>query len=354
MRWCHHFSLSFSFTSEVGPLSQEDHIDGPPVPTPEEPAATDGHGSETNPDPGQTTANAGAMVTSQSHGKSPGSDPALPAQNGSALNLMTTLTKNESTPVVVKDPKEDVETVVIDQSDSPKPKSNLSKATTELPKVLPTVAKEDGDVVGQSKPDSKPVPAINASDPEVLPAATTAAPKLKEPPTSIEPQPSLPDSPAPTEQYTIPMLLQITDDPADTNPLGEFDDEEDEEDDEDVLLGNNFIDFTEGQKFNGNPVISNDQRQEQVSVSLQGPDRMEVTRYKATDLYSTEDQDSHFFFHLVILAFLVAIVYITYHNKRKVSDGHAARPVVHSASPSYVSYNPKSYTMHAALFAWIP
>jgi hypothetical protein len=36
---------------------------------------------------------------------------------------------------------------------------------------------------------------------------------------------------------------------------------------------------------------------------------------------ATEDQDSHFFFHLVILAFLVAIVYITYHNKRKVRDG---------------------------------
>ncbi|KAK2873156.1 hypothetical protein Q8A67_023053 [Cirrhinus molitorella] len=31
-----------------------------------------------------------------------------------------------------------------------------------------------------------------------------------------------------------------------------------------------------------------------------------------------KDEDSHFFFHLVIIAFLVAIVYITYHNKRKL------------------------------------
>ncbi|KAG6941137.1 chromosome 5 orf 15 [Chelydra serpentina] len=31
-----------------------------------------------------------------------------------------------------------------------------------------------------------------------------------------------------------------------------------------------------------------------------------------------EEEDTHFFFHLVIIAFLVAVVYITYHNKRKV------------------------------------
>uniref|UniRef100_A0A3B3WQG3 Keratinocyte-associated transmembrane protein 2 n=1 Tax=Poecilia mexicana TaxID=48701 RepID=A0A3B3WQG3_9TELE len=36
------------------------------------------------------------------------------------------------------------------------------------------------------------------------------------------------------------------------------------------------------------------------------------------DSFSSEEQDSHFFFHLVILAFLVAVVYITYHNKRKI------------------------------------
>ncbi|KAF5897335.1 keratinocyte-associated transmembrane protein 2, partial [Clarias magur] len=38
---------------------------------------------------------------------------------------------------------------------------------------------------------------------------------------------------------------------------------------------------------------------------------------KGTTIYTTQDEDSHFFFHLVIIALLVAIVYITYHNKRK-------------------------------------
>ncbi|XP_065143694.1 keratinocyte-associated transmembrane protein 2 [Paramisgurnus dabryanus] len=39
---------------------------------------------------------------------------------------------------------------------------------------------------------------------------------------------------------------------------------------------------------------------------------------KDTTIYTTQDEDSHFFFHLVIIAFLVAIGYITYHNKRKI------------------------------------
>ncbi|XP_024862514.1 keratinocyte-associated transmembrane protein 2 isoform X2 [Kryptolebias marmoratus] len=46
-------------------------------------------------------------------------------------------------------------------------------------------------------------------------------------------------------------------------------------------------------------------------------DKEEVTRYKDVN-DNPEQEDSHFFFHLIIVAFLVAIVYITYHNKRKI------------------------------------
>ncbi|XP_006631919.2 keratinocyte-associated transmembrane protein 2 [Lepisosteus oculatus] len=51
--------------------------------------------------------------------------------------------------------------------------------------------------------------------------------------------------------------------------------------------------------------------------SVKGSNAM-GSRFKDTTIYTPEDEDSHFFFHLVIIAFLVAIVYITYHNKRKI------------------------------------
>nr|XP_023675301.1 keratinocyte-associated transmembrane protein 2-like isoform X1 [Paramormyrops kingsleyae] len=43
-----------------------------------------------------------------------------------------------------------------------------------------------------------------------------------------------------------------------------------------------------------------------------------AVQLKATTIYQAQNEDSHFFFHLVIIAFLVVIAYITYHNKRKI------------------------------------
>ncbi|KAF6280480.1 keratinocyte associated transmembrane protein 2 [Rhinolophus ferrumequinum] len=44
----------------------------------------------------------------------------------------------------------------------------------------------------------------------------------------------------------------------------------------------------------------------------------QAVRSFKTPSSSVEEEDSHFFFHLLIFAFCIAVVYITYHNKRKI------------------------------------
>ncbi|KAK0154397.1 Keratinocyte-associated transmembrane protein 2 [Merluccius polli] len=242
------------------------------------------------------------MATSHSQGVSAGSAPASPAQTGTSTldgQDLTPLKKNESTPGMGSDNVTPVDTVV-------------PKNMPEPVRMVPTEGK--GYVTGQNNP----VPDLHISAPEAPP---TAAPKPTKPTTqnqppatSTEPQPSVPDSPIPMEQYTVPLLFQTTGDAADPRSTN-YDDDDDDEDDE-SYVGFDNTDDTEERQINS--VGPNDQSKDLAAISLQGQDGVELTHYQATDLYSTEDQDSHFFFHLVILAFLVAIVYITYHNKRKI------------------------------------
>ncbi|KAJ4929867.1 hypothetical protein JOQ06_018888 [Pogonophryne albipinna] len=109
----------------------------------------------------------------------------------------------------------------------------------------------------------------------------------------------------PSTEQEPDLDLQPTTDggPARHIDLDNYPEEEDEDDDAayNDVYENNSMNMAKGEP-----------------VSRLQPEDMEVTRYKGADSYNTEDEDSHFFFHLVILAFLVAIVYITYHNKRKI------------------------------------
>ncbi|XP_068187088.1 keratinocyte-associated transmembrane protein 2 [Antennarius striatus] len=118
---------------------------------------------------------------------------------------------------------------------------------------------------------------------------------------------------ASTTQYSYSDVLQATDkEPAVNSDLDSYTDEDDndEDDDEEDNYGNEFIDA----RYDNN-VDSKDQTGKKPGE----PDETGKSGYKEeVSVYNTEDEDTHFFFHLVVVAFLVAIIYITYHNKRRI------------------------------------
>ncbi|XP_032885179.1 keratinocyte-associated transmembrane protein 2-like [Amblyraja radiata] len=67
-----------------------------------------------------------------------------------------------------------------------------------------------------------------------------------------------------------------------------------------------------GMEYVDNPQIEeNDMDNDDVEDTLELPD-------EPIYIAAPEENESHFFFYLVAAAFLIAIVYITYHNKRKI------------------------------------
>ncbi|KAM4547260.1 keratinocyte-associated transmembrane protein 2 [Fundulus diaphanus] len=210
------------------------------------------------------------------------------------------------------------------------PKNTTAAATHKTTTAKP---KDDDKSTTQPNPTSKskldPAVAIKGSSPSSSGAkmtaeadsaqATTAAPAEaptakstpqtapERPPSSSAakvPKPSATTANPPTEESIEPLLQGIDKQPA-TAPFS--DDGKytgDEEDDDDDYLGNEGT-LEKGTDGEGD------------NKSLINP-KQEVKEVDEVQPSNPEEQDSHFFFHLVILAFLVAIVYITYHNKRKI------------------------------------
>lgn len=173
----------------------------------------------------------------------------------------------------------------------------------------PKGSDEDGD------PGEEPGVTIN------LPTESgTSAASSQKTPSEPPPDPEEPDNPPPEETKTsdlvskpanalIPSTVQYTDqDLLPTSDNGQ-------ESPINLDYGEDDSDYEDGFDTDTS-YMSNMESKDQSKSRLPEPDGLDFTRYKNS--YSSEDEDSHFFFHLVILAFLVAIVYITYHNKRKV------------------------------------
>ncbi|KAM9846348.1 keratinocyte-associated transmembrane protein 2 [Aulostomus maculatus] len=220
-------------------------------------------------------------------------NPTKPAGNDSATAVVE-LPKNH-TAAVFKNTQSD-STVVIGNSDN----NTLSNGNTG----------PDSNQGDPGKFEEPEEPSLSETTPGLIAETPTSTVKTPEPTKA-----DIADTPIPSIPQDIDQdLLQTTD--KQTSPHIDQDDYTDDGDEDD--------EGTYGEEEGDNSdteyrLETSDDSKDQTIIRVQQPSRSEDIIYKATpDSYNTEDEDSHFFFHLVILAFLVAIVYITYHNKRKI------------------------------------
>uniref|UniRef100_A0A9J7YXB3 Chromosome 5 open reading frame 15 n=1 Tax=Cyprinus carpio carpio TaxID=630221 RepID=A0A9J7YXB3_CYPCA len=156
---------------------------------------------------------------------------------------------------------------VMNVSETPAVENDISTKSADTPTASPTTAATD-------------LPTTTPDQPQTTPDQLTSAKQKSPEPTTT------PTNKPTTDSTTAADEIEITSDYM-TDRKSQESDNDDNNDNDDS------------------------EEKEKKIYSSDVNDQKKVT-------YTPQDEDSHFFFHLVIIAFLVAIVYITYHNKRKL------------------------------------
>lgn len=194
-------------------------------------------------------------------------------------------------------------------SESPKPEADPSqpqvKSNQSEPGSNPSPPSSNQSTSGQSNKASAPqVPSTtNTTQSPALTTTTTTASvaSTNAGATTTKLAPSSTPVETTTDDVNVEVETAVDDEGDDEGDEEGADDTDDNEDSiyggDSITAGNQNIDMNDDPSKKGLPSDQN--------------------KFDAT-IDTNPYEDTHFFVHLVIIAFLVAIVYITYHNKRKI------------------------------------